>query len=233
MLLHESLEDARKEHIIVKNPTEGAVIPKAETTPMKILNEEQLEKFIEEIEKEPLWYDFFYMEITTGLRRGEICGLRWEDYDADRKILTIRRSVSIGVNGEILIGNPKTDNGIRTILLPDKTAKILDKRLAGSYSEWIFPNLQHCEKPTNPVTAYNNLKRILKKADLPQIRFHDLRHTFATYAQANGVDTKTLSSILGHSNASFTLDRYTHVTTEMQKHGAAAIGTFMTDITGG
>lgn len=85
----------------------------------------------------------------------------------------------------------------------------------------------------NPQSAYSRLKVLLKKAELPMIRFHDLRHTFATHAIAGGVDAKTLSGILGHTNASFTLDTYTHVTTDMQKNAAKIVGSFMDNIIGG
>ena len=75
------------------------------------------------------------------------------------------------------------------------------------------------------------MKTILKKADLPSVRFHDLRHTFATHALSSGVDARTLSGILGHTNASFTLDTYTHVTNDMQKNASVIVGRFMKDIT--
>ena len=74
------------------------------------------------------------------------------------------------------------------------------------------------------------MKSILKKAGLPDIRFHDLRHTFATHALTNGVDARTLSGILGHTNASFTLDTYTHVTDDMKKNASTIVGSFMKDI---
>ena len=76
----------------------------------------------------------------------------------------------------------------------------------------------------HPDYAYHRLKTLLKQAELPLIRFHDLRHTFATHATKGGVDPKTLSGILGHTNASFTLDTYTHVTGDMQKNAAAIVG---------
>jgi integrase len=76
------------------------------------------------------------------------------------------------------------------------------------------------------------MKALLKQADLPSIRFHDLRHTFATHALTSGVDAKTLSGILGHTKASFTLDTYTHVTTDMQKQAAKVVGNFLEDIFG-
>ena len=84
----------------------------------------------------------------------------------------------------------------------------------------------------SPSTAYHKLKSILKNAHLPDVRFHDLRHTFATHALISGVDAKSLSTILGHTNASFTLDTYTHITTDMQKNASAIVGDFLEDIFG-
>ena len=81
MLLHEIMDAAVKAHLISKNPTDGTTIPKCNYPPKKILNDAQLERFMKAIENEPIWHDFFYTEITTGLRRGEICGLKWSDLD--------------------------------------------------------------------------------------------------------------------------------------------------------
>ena len=115
-------------------------------------------------------------------------------------------------------------------MLPPSTADLLRKRKINSVSEWIFPNFRKAEKPISPECAYNRLKALLIEAGLPSIRFHDLRHTFATHAIAGGVDAKTLSEILGHANASFTLDTYTHVTTDMQKNAARIVGNFIDNI---
>ena len=84
----------------------------------------------------------------------------------------------------------------------------------------------------NPASAYGQLKKILTRTGLPDIRFHDLRHTFATHALASGVDAKTLSGILGHTKASFTLDTYTHTTGDMQDRAAEIVGGFLTDYLG-
>jgi hypothetical protein len=86
--------------------------------------------------------------------------------------------------------------------------------------------------PLSASAAYQKMKDILKKAELPSIRFHDLRHTFATHALTSGVDAKSLSGILGHTNASFTLDTYTHITTDMQKNAADIVGDILEDLFG-
>ena len=174
----------------------------------------------------------FYTELTTGLRRGEICGLQWEDFDEADGTLKIVRSVSSRKAGALEIGETKTNKGRRTISLPDSTAQRLRERKKAAISQWIFPNPLHPEEPVNPSYAYHRLKTILKNTGLPSIRFHDLRHTFATHALAGGVDAKTLSGILGHTNSSFTLDTYTHVTGDMQKQAANIVGDFMADILG-
>ena len=192
----------------------------------------QLEKFIAVVMQDELWRDFFYTELTTGLRRGEICGLRWSDFNAETGHLKVSRTVLVKSGGGLTWGDTKTETGMRTILLPPSTAEMLRERKKASYSEWIFPNLYKPEQPLYPGSAYNRMKVLLKKAELPLIRFHDLRHTFATHAIASGVDAKTLSGILGHTNASFTLDRYTHVTTEMQRNAANIMGGVIENIIG-
>ena len=233
MVLHEALGMAVQQRLLINNPTIGTTIPKNNYKDKQILNNEQLNRFMEIIKNDERWYDFFYTEITTGLRKGEICGLRWEDFDEQDGKLKIQRSVGRIKDGVLPVGETKTETGTREILLPPSTVELLRKRKGNAISDWIFPNWHNPEEPMNPQSAYTRLKILLKKAELPLIRFHDLRHTFATHAIAGGVDAKTLSGILGHTNASFTLDTYTHVTTDMQKNAAKIVGNFMDDIIGG
>ena len=226
MVLHQALDVAVKERLIVRNPTNGTTIPKKIRTEKQVLNDEQLGIFLNAIKQEPYWYDFFYLEIMTGLRRGEICGLKWSDLNFTDGTLTVRRSVSKG-SGGIIIGETKTDAGMRKILLPRSVATLLQEKRKQAVSEWIFPHYANPSEPLHPDTAYRKLKVLLSKANLPSIRFHDLRHTFATHAMQGGVDAKTLSGILGHTDASFTLDTYTHVTSDMQKNASAVINNMM------
>ena len=153
-------------------------------------------------------------------------------FDEAEGTLKVNRSVSTRKAGSLEVGETKTNKGRRTISLPDSTAQRLRERKKTAISDWIFPNPLHPEEPVNPGYAYNRMKTVLKNTGLPSIRFHDLRHTFATHALAGGVDAKTLSGILGHTNASFTLDTYTHVTGDMQKQAANTVCDFMTDLLG-
>ena len=199
---------------------------------MTILNEGQLDTFLAAVEQDLIWKDFFYTELTTGLRLGEICGLMWSDFDARKGTLSVNRTIHKEKDGCLVTGDTKTYAGTRTIVLPDSTAELLRGRKKNSYSVWIFPNPLKPEAPMNPSTAYHQLKKLLEENGLPGLRFHDLRHTFATHALGNGVDAKTLSGILGHTKASFTVDTYTHTTTDMHKKAAEIVGGFLTDYLG-
>ena len=215
-VLHEALDAAAQENLIARNPTDGIILPRKKAAPKQVLNNAQLERFMTAIQEDKVWHDFFYTELTTGLRRGEICGLMWQDFDEAHGTLTVRRTIHAERGGRLTAGETKTGAGKRIITLPPSTAQLLSERRKRSYTEWIFPDVR--------------MKELLKKAGLPSIRFHDLRHTFATHALASGVDAKTLSGILGHTQASFTLDTYTHVTGDMQKRASEIVGGFMENI---
>ena len=230
--LHGALKTAQQAHLIANNPTEQIIAPRFSYGAKQILTDKQLDVFMKVIEEDEIWCDFFYTELTTGLRRGEICGLKWEDFDEVAGTLKVCRTVYREAGGGLTAGDTKTSAGTRKIVLPPSTAALLSKRKASTLTEWIFPNPLKPEQPTNPGSAYRRLKVLLKQAGLPNIRFHDLRHTFATHALASGVDVKTLSGILGHTRAAFTLDTYTHTTGDMQKRASEVVGDFLTDIFG-
>jgi len=230
--LHGTLKAAQQAHLIASNPTEQITAPRFSYGAKQILTDEQLDVFMKVIAEDEIWCDFFYAELTTGLRRGEICGLKWEDFDEVAGTLKVCRTVYRETGSGLTAGDTKTNAGTRKIKLPTCTTALLSKKKASALTEWIFPNPLKPEQPTNPGSAYRQLKVLLKQAGLPNIRFHDLRHTFATHALASGVDVKTLSGILGHTRAAFTLDTYTHTTGDMQKRASEVVGDFLTDIFG-
>ena len=230
-LLNNCLEQAVAERLLLTNPAKGCRLPKLEKREMKILPEDKIGPYLAEAERRGL-LAAFYLELTTGLRRGEICGLMWQDFDARNGVLQVRRTLHNRKLGVDMLGKTKTRSGERTIVLPRSTAEILRRRKENAITQWIFPDPVRPELPLSPNCAYTHMKAILHKAGLPDIRFHDLRHTFATHAIASGVDAKTLSGILGHTNASFTLDTYTHVTPDMQKAASGIVGGFMEDLLG-
>ena len=231
-MLHRAMADAVRAHIIPRNPADGVTLPKVDATSKRVLTDKELDEFMETIKADPLWYDFFYTELTTGLRRGEICGLMWSDFDERNGTLNVSRTLHREKDGKLVAGDTKTYAGTRKIVLPPSTAELLRARKERSFSPWIFHDPLRPEAPINPDSAYRRLKALLKQAGLPNIPFHNLRHVFATRALASGVDAKTLSGILGHTDASFTLNTYTHVTSDMQRQASVIVGSFMEDIFG-
>ena len=158
----------------------------------------------------------------NGLQRRFDTKSEWTDIDLDRGVLKIQRAIS-RQNGKIVEAPLKTKNAYRTLPLSADAIDVLkaQKNKVGS-SEWVFPS--PTGGPMSPDSVLHTLHRVLKRARLPRIRFHDLRHTFATMALQNGVDVKTVSSMLGHYSAGITLDTYAHITTDAQLKAAQTMG---------
>ena len=184
-IFHQAMEDALHAHIIAKNPTVGATVPKASHAPKRVLTDKELDTFLDAVRKDKIWGDFFYVELTTGLRRGEICGLMWQDFDARNGVLQVRRTLHNRKLGVDMLGKTKTRSGERTIVLPRSTAEILRRRKENAITQWIFPDPVRPELPLSPNCAYTHMKVILHKAGLPDIRFHDLRHPYVKHTTKN------------------------------------------------
>ena len=180
-MLHGAMKAAVQAHIIPKNPTENATVPKSNYKPMQVLNEQELDTFLQAVQKDDIWRDFFYTELMTGLRRGEICAIMWRDFDAKAGTLGISRTLHSKGQGIYALGDTKTSQGNRTIILPESVAALLRARKKASISQWIFPQPASPELPMNPGTAYRRLKTLLEEAGLPSIRFHDLRHPYVKH----------------------------------------------------
>ena len=179
--LHHALKSAVDQGLLPYNPADHVEPPKVTRKMMRILNEEQMEAFLSAVEQDPIWRDFFYTELTTGLRRGEICGLMWSDFDERKDSLRVSRTLHKEKGGRLVVGDPKTCAGTRTIVLPSSTAELLRLRKKASYSPWIFHDPLQPEAPRNPTAAYHQLKKILTENGLPDIRFHDLRHPYVKH----------------------------------------------------
>ena len=190
---------------------------------MQTIPAEQLQAFLKEA-KETGVYEMYYIELATGLRRGELLGLIWTDIDWKNGIIKVRRSIA-RVNGEIVESPLKTKNSYRTVSISPQAIEVLKEQKAKTNDTYVFPSSNG--GPISPDSVNNMLKRVLARAGIPKGRFHDLRHTFATIALQNGVDIKTVSGMLGHFSAGFTLDTYAHVTTSAQKEAAETMGNLL------
>ena len=215
---------AMEQKLVSKNPTQGCALPKVEHKEMKTLTADQLSAFFREARDSGV-YELYYLDLATGLRRGELLGLKWTDVDLDRGVLKIQRAIS-RQNGKVVEAPLKTNNAYRPLPLSADAISVLKmQKCKVGNSEWVFPS--PTGGPISPDSVLHMLQRVLKRAGLPRIRFHDLRHTFATMALQNGVDVKTVSSMLGHYSAGFTLDTYAHVTTDAQLKAAQTMGNIL------
>ena len=224
-IIASAMKLAKEQRLIVTEPTEGCALPKLEHREMKTLPIEQLTSSLREA-KDSGVFEMYYVELATGLRRGELLGLKWEDIDFEHGNLRVKRQIA-RINGEVVEAPLKTKNAYRTLPLAEDTIAVLkeQKKKVGS-SHWVFPS--PTGGPISPDSVLHMLHRVLKRAGLPMVRFHDLRHTFATLALQNGVDIKTVSGMLGHFSAGFTLDTYAHVTTATQKEAARTMEKVLT-----
>lgn len=221
---------AFKQGIILDNPMSEVDKPRLEKQRVEALSEEEARVFFAALDSCPL--DFccmLHLFITTGLRRGEIVGLKWKDVDIEKAVLSVRRNVVYTVQSGITVNTPKTAAGFRTVPILSSTLTKLrklkvqrqneypDSALADSY---IFPSKKDIFLPRDPNAVTRRIKRFMERNNLPSYSSHDLRHSCATLLLSNGADIKSVQQILGHTKASTTLDFY--VRSDIKQMQAAA-----------
>ncbi len=228
-ILHRALKQAVRWGLLTRNVTE-AVEPPREVTPEYITwSESQVVAFLAVADADELGA-LWRLALLTGMRRGEVLGLRWEDVDLGRAVLAVKRTLSRGKGGTYTYGTPKTAHGRRSIALPRSVVDSLkSQRLKQVESRWeaglakkdddlVFATV--LGEPLHPNSVDYRFKRLIKQAGVPEIRFHDMRHTCATLMLANNVHPKIVQERLGHADVSMTLNRYSHVTMDMQRDAA-------------
>ena len=224
-MLHTCLDAAVREKLILSNPVNDCKPPKLEKHEMKTLESEQVRAYLKAADARGL-LPMFFLELTTGLRKSELVALQWSDVDWKARTVSVSKQAYM-TDGKLTVVPPKTSNSVRKIALSEETLALLKQQRASfPESACVFPSPVTGEM-YHPDSVVNLHKKILKEAGLEHIRFHDLRHTFATLALQNGVDVKTVSAMLGHSNAGFTLATYTHTTTAAQQQAAAIMGSLV------
>ncbi len=215
--------------LLVKNPMEKVEAPKKDKKPVEAMTEEQAKTFFALIQDCPL--DFrcmLHLLITTGIRRGECMGLRWGDIDEKQGTLTVERNVSYTPESGVIVGTPKTENGVRTIPLMSSTLKLLHDYKIDVLRQYpntilkeayLFPKDGDVFAPRDPNAVTRRVKRFMRLHNLPDLSPHDLRHSCATLLLAQGADIKSVQEILGHADASTTLNFY--VKTDLRQMKAA------------
>jgi integrase len=226
--LHKALQDAVRWGHLARNPADAADPPVPRTVEMKVWSPAELRAFLAAVGGDRL-YAAWLLLATTGMRRGEVLGLRWADVDLERRRLSVVRQPTT-VNYQVTVSEPKTAKGRRSVALDALTAKALrahraqqsKERLANA-SIWRESGLVFTLEDGSPLhphrfTAWFEQRRLA--TGLPRIRLHDIRHSYATAALSAGVAAKVVSERLGHANVSITLDTYSHVLPALQEDAA-------------
>lgn len=236
LCLHKALNQAVSEGLLKSNPASSLNLKRGRKPQITVLTRDQQARLLEESRKHRYGV-FIRLTLATGLRIGEVCGLRWDDIDLSGGVLYVRRSLGrlskmednpVGNRTELALSDVKSENSRRSIPLLRGICADLEawrnvqrrdiERIGAdifAHPEMVLTN--EFGGLIEPRTLSDYYHAILKAADLPHFTFHALRHTFATRALEQGMDAKTLSTLLGHYSVAFTLDTYTHVLDDQKR----------------
>lgn len=241
-VLHEALERAVLTDLIPKNVSNACVLPKVRQAEMHPLVGAEVGRFLDEMKGDP-YEDLYYVSLFTGMRQGEALGLTWDSIRFDCGVIHLQHQLQKerknGGKHHLVALKNSEDRYVQPapqvldVLKRIKAAQDIMKRASGN--TWnnemglVFVNAQggHLTK----VTTYNHLKVIARRMGKPELRFHDLRHTYATLSLQTGANIKTVSTQLGHATTAFTLDRYGHTTDPMRQDAADRMSAFIREIT--
>jgi len=236
-VIHRALNHALKLGLVVRNVSDAVTRPKVASKEMKTLDDYQVRRLIQVAEGTRIQM-LLWMAVATGLRQGELLGLKWEDLDWQTRRIQIKRQVQRRKGEGLVFCEPKSAAGRRVVTLGKVTIEKLRDHRTKQYSErvlagdkWqdfdiIFPT------PIGTPNDFSNLIKIYKKclqdAGLPNLRFHDLRHSAATLMLQEGINPKIVQERLGHSDISLTLNTYSHVLPSMQDEAAEKLDELLT-----
>jgi integrase len=242
-ILGKALGDAVAEGKLARNvaqaPTVRRRLPRHAKPDMATWSAAELATFLDQLRGDTLHAPIL-LAATTGMRRGEVLGLRWRDTDLDAGRVAVRQTLAAvrDVDGQVgrhvlVFGEPKTAKGRRTVPLPPQTVAVLrahrleqEKTRRWGGGDYRDQDLVFAEPDGSPIHPDKFRKRFeirIARSGLPPIRFHDLRHTYATLALRAGVHPKVVAEVLGHANISITLDTYSHAIPAMQESAAATV----------
>jgi integrase len=233
-VLRGALQQAIHWQLLVRNPADTVTPPRVSDRTPRTLTLEQAAHLLEAA-RDTRYYIPILMALCTGMRRGEICGLRWQDVDLAKGVLAIQQTRIIVKESEVISKSPKTRTGRRALPIPTVLVEALQEekkqqetirlQLGTSYNAEALVVCREDGKPVHPHTLYKSLRTLLQKLGLPHIAFHDLRHSHATHLLLQGVNPKVVSERLGHSDPALTLRVYSHVTDTIQQEAANLVDT--------
>ena len=228
--LRKALKQAASDGLVPRNVAEAVRPPRLRREEIKPLTLEQTKALVEAARGDRL-EALYVAAVTTGLRQGELLGLKWDDVDPERGVVRVRRTLVASKGGRPTFGEPKTAKGRRVVRLPHAAVEALERHRERQLEEseklaglWQDHGLVFCTGIGTPLNRHNlvarSFKPLLGRAGLPAIRFHDLRHTCATLMLRGGIHPKVVQEVLGHANVAITLDVHSHVLADMQGEAA-------------
>jgi integrase len=229
-ILHRTLNKALKWGLITVNPADLAEAPTNKKKEMKVWTAEQVKTFLNYL-KDDRWLAIYMTACGTGLREGELLGLSWSNVNLEEGNLKVTQSLYYIPRIGLVFSEPKSEKSRRLIMLPDfviealKAHKVRQDELRKS-PNWKGNGLvftTNIGTPISPRNLVRHFKQKTKEANLPDIRFHDLRHSFASILLEKNVHPKIVQEILGHSNITLTLNTYSHIIPTMQKEAMKTI----------
>ena len=244
-ILHKSLQQAVNLHYINHNPSDFCTLPKVKKKDIKPLTTDQIKEFIKCIENEQ-YKDLYIVTLFTGMRQSEVLGLAWNDIDFSKGVIKVTeqlqkerkkggdyyRATLKNDKIRIICPAPYVIQILKKVQAKQKKARLKAGALWGGNNSvndnLVFTN--DLGEHLHHITVYKHYKRIVSKLGLTDLRFHDLRHSYAVTALQNGDDVKTVQENLGHQTAAFTLDVYGHVTEQMKKESAERMEKFIKNL---
>ena len=243
-VLHKALQQAVKIGYLRFNPAEACELPRVVKKEMKVLDEDHTKAFMQALKGDPL-ENLFLTDLFTGLRQGALLGITWDCIDFASGLITIKHQLQqTQVKGDYSYHfSPLKNDRPRTItpaayvmqLLKSQHTHQLEMRLrAGElwYNEFDLVFTNEVGRPLSRRTIYKHFKRIAAAIGVPDLRFHDLRHSYAVASIRGGDDIKTIQTNLGHATAAFTLDVYGHATDQMKRASAARMDAYIKSLSG-
>lgn len=237
VVIHAALEQAKKEGMITINVADAVKLPSDPKKEIQVLDQEGIKKFLAAA-RETKHFPAYFLAINTGLRRGELLGLRWRDVDLREGTVTVTQGL-VRTKGGLTFQEPKTKLSNRTIGVSPQVVSTLkehkkrqnEERLAAGTAYNTEHDLVFCNELGEPICPRGftrHFERVLKRAGLEgKVTFHGLRHTFATLSLQEGAAARTVQEALGHHKAAFTLDVYSSVTSKMKKEATDRIGSLL------
>jgi integrase len=230
VILHEALGHAVKWGLVARNPGDHVQVPRKRHVEMRVWDEEQVKLFLAEAKRSSPYYPLYLAALTTGMRQGELLGLRWQDVDFALGEARITQTF-YRLGGRQIFKAPKTERARRTVALPavliealESLRELQNRQKREARDAYQDLDLVFCQPDGKPLHAHNVVQRdfhlAIGRAKVPRIRFHDLRHCHATLLLQQGVHPKIVQERLGHATPAFTLHVYSHVLPGMQHEAA-------------